>query len=350
MTGKILVVDDKKGFLDSMRLILGERFQVDTAQSGREAIERISEKRYDVAVIDIVLPDLLGTDLLDRIKKLSPFTEVIMITGYPSIPTARYSLKRGAFDYLERPISDEKLIKRIEEALRRREEKLREEREIKELLAENERLRSKLLAMRDQLFEVKRTHSMEIVEALLRLMEIRHDEYVKLHLMSVRRFTDPIAELYNFPKEIRLDLEVAAELHDIGKLCISQSILNKKGPLNDEEWEKIKEHPVIGAEIVKEIWQNANAATIVLYHHERVDGRGYPEGLSGDDIPLLSRIIAVTDAFHAMTSKRAYRDAMPIETAIRELEINKGTQFDPEVVEAFMEVLEELGLKEGSEG
>ncbi len=349
MSGKILVVDDKRGFLDSMKLILGQRFQVDTAQSGREAIERIREKRYDVAVVDIVLPDFLGTDLLDRIKEISPLTEVIMITGYPSIPTARYSLKRGAFDYLERPISNEILIERIEEALKRKEGRLQEDQEMRKLLAENEQLRSKLLAMREQLFEVKRTHSMEITEALLRLMGIK-DEYVKLHLMSVRRFTDPIGDLYDFPKDVRLDLEVAAELHDIGKLYISRSILNKRGPLNDEEWKEIREHPVIGAEIVKRIWQNANAATIVLYHHERMDGKGYPEGLNGDDIPLLARIIAVTDAFHAMTSKRAYRDAMPIEMAIHELEINKGTQFDPEVVEAFMEVLNRLGLKEGSEG
>jgi len=344
MSGSILVVDDKKEFLDSMRLILGGRFQIDTAQNGREAIERIKQKRYDVAVVDIVLPDFLGTDLLDRIKQISPLTEVIMITGYPSIPTARYSLKRGAFDYLERPISNETLMERIEEALRRKEERLREDQEMKRLLAENRQLRSRLLAMREQLFQVKRTHSMKIAEALLGLIGIK-DEDVKLHLMSVRKFTDPIGELYGFPKEVKLDLEMAAELHDIGKLYISRSILKKSGPLNDEEWKEIREHPVIGAEIVREIWENENAATIVLYHHERIDGRGYPEGLSGEDIPLLARIIAVTDAFHAMTSKRAYRDALPVEMAVRELEINKGTQFDPDVVEAFMGVLNRLGLK-----
>ena len=349
MTGKILLVDDKKGFLDSMKLILGGRFQVDTAQNGREAIERIKANQYDVAVVDIVLPDFLGTDLLVKIKEVSPLTEVIMITGYPSIPTARYSLRHGAFDYLERPLSHEKLIEEIEEALKRSEKRLREDREMKRLLIENERLRSKILSMREELLEVKKSHSIEKAKLLVEVMGIK-DEYVKLHLMSVRRFTDPIGDIYDLPKEVRFDLELAAELHDIGKLYISRSILNKKGPLNDEEWRAIKEHPIIGAEIVKRIWHNANAATIVLYHHERMDGRGYPEGLSGSDIPLLSRIIAVTDAFHAMTSKRAYRDAMPVEIAIRELEINKGTQFDPDVVEAFMEVLKRLGLRKGSEG
>jgi response regulator RpfG family c-di-GMP phosphodiesterase len=349
MRGKILVVDDKKGFLDSMKLILGERFQVDTAQSGYEALEKIRSGCYDVAVVDIVLPGLLGTDLLDEIKRVSPLTEVIMITGYPSIATARYSLTRDAFDYLERPVTNEALIERIEKALRRRREKLREEEELMKLQAENDRLRSRLYTLQEQLFQIKRGNYRDMADALLKVIEIK-DEYTKLHLMSVRKFTDPMSELYGFSKELRLDLEVAAELHDIGKLLISRSILHKKGPLTEEDWRHMREHPAIGAVIVGAIPEWENAAKIVLYHQERFDGKGYPEGLRGEETPLLSRIIAVTDAFHAMTSKRAYRDAMTVEEAIQELEINKGTQFDPEVVEAFMEVLERLGLKEGSKG
>ncbi len=168
----------------------------------------------------------------------------------------------------------------------------------------------------------------------------KRDLYTGGHVRRVTEYSVKIGEELKLPAQELYELKIAAILHDIGKIAIPDMILNKPGRLTDEEYEIIKSHPSAGEEILRHISQLKKIAAGVKYHHERYDGKGYPEGLKGEQIPLIARIIAVADTFDAMTSDRPYRKALPLHIAIEELKKNAGTQFDPQVVEAFLRVLE----------
>ncbi|MGB9905160.1 MAG: HD-GYP domain-containing protein, partial [Desulfotomaculales bacterium] len=170
---------------------------------------------------------------------------------------------------------------------------------------------------------------------LARTVEL-HDPYTKKHSLGVTRYSLAIAAKLGLTQNFCRVLRDAALLHDIGKVAVPEKILLKEGPLTQEEYGLVKRHPVIGAAVLGEQEGYAQAASFVLHHHERWDGRGYPHGLAGEEIPLGARIIAVADAFEAMTSHRSYRRALSRDEAVRELVGNSGTQFDPAVVKAFL--------------
>ncbi len=183
----------------------------------------------------------------------------------------------------------------------------------------------------------------EIVEAAIEAIEAK-DLYTRGHSSQVAHYARHIAAVLGFsPQELEM-IRYSALLHDIGKIGIQEQVLTKPGPLTDREWEQIRTHPEVGEQILKPLKLLAPVLAGVRSHHERYDGSGYPDGLKGVEIPLQARIIAVADAFDAMTSDRAYRKALPREVAVRELQKGVGLQFDPEVVKAFLEVLGKEGL------
>jgi len=185
----------------------------------------------------------------------------------------------------------------------------------------------------------------DTVNSFARTLDAK-DKYASGHSERVTRYSLMIAHQMNLSREDTDALAQAGLLHDIGKIGISEFLLNKKGALDWDEYEETKLHPVIGRDILAPIEQFQHLAEIIYYHHERYDGGGYPEGISGENIPLLSRIIAVADAFDAMTSTRSYREKLNLEKAVQEIQSNSGSQFDPKVVDAFLEVVDRLVVDE----
>ena len=173
---------------------------------------------------------------------------------------------------------------------------------------------------------------------------MKKDPYTRAHSQQVTQYALLIGEELGFSEEQQQVLEQAALLHDIGKIGVPDNILRKPGPLTESEWEIMRQHPEIGQELLEHIQVLHLEQTMIRHHHERWDGKGYPDGLKGTDTPLYARILNVADSFHAMVSDRPYRKALPIEVAIEELKKNSGTQFDPQIVEAFLRALERSGL------
>lgn len=197
--------------------------------------------------------------------------------------------------------------------------------------------------MADNLYKISRkllTYFYRVAQSLVRILEAK-DQYTRGHSERVADYSEKIALKLGVPKDKRELLKEAALLHDIGKIAIKESILNKEGKLTKDEWDIIQKHTVIGEDIIKPISFSEEMMTIVRGHHERYDGEGYPDKLNGDNINLFAAIVSVTDAYDAMTSPRAYRAALSKESAIEELRNNKGSQFNPEVVDIFIQILEE---------
>jgi len=181
----------------------------------------------------------------------------------------------------------------------------------------------------------------ELVDVVITTLDAR-DPYTYEHSFRVAYFSELISSRMNLPTQMHQNLHIAAHLHDIGKIGVPDRVLNKPGKLTSDEIADIQTHPRIGYNILSRLPKFREVAGIVLYHHERYDGKGYPDGLKGVDIPFESRIIGVADSFDAMTSDRPYRKGMPFEKAVNEINLHKGTQFDPDVVGCFNKVLDEL--------
>jgi len=328
---QILVVDDDDSILHTIEMLLEDQFDVATSRNEYNALAILGVKDFEVAIVDLVMPNISGLEMLQRIKEMKPSTEVIMVTGHSSVETVRQTLKSGAFDYIEKPFCPKELQRRIREAIEYRKEKQIEE-------EEKSRLLNRVRILEREIDKLRANSYQDMVELLSEVVGIQHN-YTKQHLKSVEEYTIPIADKLHLSEEEKEDLKIAAALHDIGKLAVDESILNKTEPLTDSDWIQLRSHPEDGARIVETINEWREAAKGVRYHHEWLDGTGYPAGLKGDEIPLLARIVFVTDAFDAMTSDRSYREAMTESEAIDTLKQCRGSQFDPEVVNAFVDTV-----------
>ena len=180
----------------------------------------------------------------------------------------------------------------------------------------------------------------EVIECITCALDAK-DPYTAGHSKRVSDMATKVCELIGLKKEDIQKIHIAAHLHDIGKIGVPDAVLNKEGKLTDEEWEYIRKHPQSGADILSKSHRLSELKNMVLCHHERYDGKGYPNGIKGKEIPILGRILAVCDSFDAMVSRRAYKEKLSVEYAIGELENGKGTQFDPDVAQAFIELVEE---------
>ncbi len=489
----ILFVDDDTDILELYHITLqNETINIYTAPNGFDACKTAERCKIDVAFIDLMMPGLNGIETFQRLKDINPDIDVVMLTAYGSVESAVDAMKKGAYDYLHKPLEIDKLKTTIKNIIQKRQLSFNLDKKIAELSAIHEATRilssttdfddlaSVIMStivrvmhadegmlmlldktddelyikigkgiseeiIREQRIKrgedvagwvleqnepllmagnniaadprfIKVTKRQEILSSIYVPFQIRDDAagvlvinrtksriifnmddlmltsifateigsaiersstyatleekmaelidlnaklkdlflntvkalssaidakdpYTMGHSSQVQRHVIAIANEMDFPQDEKNLMGIIGLLHDIGKIGIKDGVLTKPGVLEQDEWEQIKKHPSIGSEIIKHIDMFEDVSEIILCHHERYDGKGYPCGLKGEQIPLKSRILSVADAFDAMVSKRPYRDSMPREKAIMEIKAGSGTQFDPHVVVFFLQVL-----------
>jgi response regulator RpfG family c-di-GMP phosphodiesterase len=295
------------------------------AASGREALEALQrDPHVDVVISDLRMPELDGVALLAAVRERYPDMVFVILTGVADVDTAVECLRAGAYDYIVKPFQLEQLHLRIRHAFDKR-----------RLTLENRRYQAHLAELVQQQATRIEELFLEGIQSIVHALEAK-DHYTQGHSARVAQYAVTTARQLGVEPELIQLIELGAELHDVGKIGIDDAILHRAGPLTPEEYAHVQQHTVIGARILQPLLKNADAALeIVRSHHERIDGTGLPDGLRGEAIPFPARLVAVVDAFDAMTTARSYRAEMTPAAAMAELVANAGRQFDGLVVEAF---------------
>ena len=323
----VLVVDDE----ESIRTIVRERLEIEgysvgEAINGKDALAKLAAGGYSVLLTDIRMPEMDGITLLRESTSRFPDIAGIVMSAHSELDTAVAAIKIGACDYITKPFNFDVLLITIENAIRKK----ALEQEIQDYQAN---LEKKVKEQTDLI------NSMYVrsIDALIKALEAK-DLYTRGHSQRVTMYSVAIGKAMHLQQEKIELLRQATVLHDLGKIGVREVILNKPGRLTDEEFREITLHPEVATRILQPIPFFRPLLPMVLHHHERFDGRGYPAGLAAGDIPVESRIMAIADTFDAMTSTRAYRKALPVADAITEIRRCSGTQFDPEIVPVFIGV------------
>src|SRR5256712_10365642 len=308
-----------------VRLLEGEGFSCAEAGSGVEALEMMHHDAVPLVISDLRMPQMDGVTLLREIITRWPETAVIVVTAVAEVESAVACLQMGALDYVAKPFHLDEVRARVSQALDKR-----------RLIIENRSYQQGLeVRVEAQARRIEELF-LEGVHALVFALEAK-DAYTRGHSMRVANYSVEIARALKLDTDLIDTIALGAELHDVGKIGVSESVLHKAGKLSEAEYRHIMEHTVIGARILGPLMKDApGALAIVRSHHERLDGSGFPDGLVGDAIPLEVRVVTVADSFDAMTSVRPYRPALSVQKAMQELEEMKGVQFDPQAVEAVL--------------
>jgi putative two-component system response regulator len=323
-----LVVDDESHLRQAIRRLMeSEGFVCEEAASAEAALVVLAKRPVSVILSDVRMPRMDGLTFLREVRARYPDAAVVMITAVADVDVAVSCLALGAMDYLMKPFHLDEVRARVGQVLEKRRLVL-ENRSYQVRL--EERVRAQARRLEEQFLAT--------MQAFSHALEVK-DRYTRGHSIRVSQYSVAIARAMELDREIVRQVEIGGHVHDIGKIGVRESVLNKPGPLTDEEYQHIMTHPVVGWRILSPVLTEFPLALhIVRSHHERFDGRGTPDGLAGTGIPLVARIAAVADSFDAMTSGRAYRRGgrLTLEAAVAELERCSGTQFDPDVVRAFM--------------
>jgi response regulator RpfG family c-di-GMP phosphodiesterase len=330
---RLLIVDDEAEIRNVLCELLSREYDCVAASSAEEALAALPTGAFQLIISDITMSGMSGLEMIPHVFHISPETVVVMISGMQTIESAIDALRVGAFDYIMKPFDlrhVETAVKRALEYYDLRTAKRRYENQLEELV---EQRTHELNHALDSLEDAYRS----TLKALTAALETR-DAETHGHSERVVTFSLRLGRELRLDKEQLRSLEFGSLLHDIGKIGVPDAILRKPAKLTDEEWVKMREHPVHGQAILREIEFLAGAARVVGQHHEKWDGSGYPRGLRGEEIDLNARIFAVADAFDAMISDRVYRAGRSYEEAAEELEKFAGRQFDPSVVAAFHRV------------
>lgn len=327
-TARCLIVDDDVQVRHVLtRVIQSHGLSAVEARSGADALAVLAREGGDIPICisDIHMPEMDGVSFLREALQRYPDLAVIMLTGVAEVDTAVECLKLGALDYIAKPVMVEEVRARLDKALQKR-----------DLVLQNRFYQQHL---ETRVRELDRTNKLSIingVQMLVHALEAK-DAYTSGHSSRVSRYATRAAVLLGFTDDALEHVRLGGELHDIGKIGTRENILNKPGPLTAQEFEHIKAHAPLGEKILAPFLSTSpTVLRIVRSHHERLDGSGFPDGLIGDRIPLEARIVAVVDAFDAMTTNRAYRQPRSAAEAIAELRRCSGTHFDGQVVEAFL--------------
>jgi putative two-component system response regulator len=329
---RILIADDEAVIchMISQRLTQ-EGYSCITADNGKEALKHFYKENVSLIISDVRMPEMDGLELLKHVKTAQSNMMFIIMTAYPEIQIAVEAIRLGATDFLIKPFDLELVVFSVRRALERK--------KIEEELESYHKNLEKLVEVRtENLRQACRTlkkANLDSVKVLAEAIDAK-DTYTRGHSDRVRRMSLQIAVSLGFTEERREVLEYGALLHDIGKIGIEDEILRKPGPLSPEEYQTIQQHPLVGVKIVEGIEFFKDKIPMIRNHHEHFDGKGYPDGLVGEAIPLEARIIAVPDAFDAMASLRSHRKAMSLEAILLEMEKYKGKQFDPNILEIFL--------------
>lgn len=318
----VLLVDDHADNIDILKGILKDHYDLFAAKNGQMALKVVIAKQPDLVLLDIMMPGMNGYEVCEQIKA-NPETAhipVIFITAMSSIEDEQHGFEVGAVDFITKPITPLTTLARVANHI---------------ALAEQDR--------RNRLIIEQRTSQLKeaLISAVHMLSEAGtyNDENTGSHMWRMADYCAVLARAIGWPEDKVEHLQLAAPMHDTGKIGIPDSILKAPRKLTSEEWELMKQHPTIGADILSKsqapLFQMA--ALVALGHHERWDGTGYPSGLKGEEIPLAARIVALADVFDALTMERPYKKAWPIEEAYQYLRDNAGSHFDPALVEHFIE-------------
>jgi putative nucleotidyltransferase with HDIG domain len=339
--GRVLIVDDDPSAVAAIRATLQSAgFSPAIASNGLEALRRFAETpQSDIVLLDVMLRDCNGLNLLDTLKQLRPETPVVMISGVHDIAVAISAMKKGACDYLLKPVGAEQLLNTVRRSLADRDLDRSDtlHRQSLERLVE---ARTEMLQR--AIADLERSYDITL-EALGNALDLK-DAETEGHSKRVTAYAIMIARAMNLdPHDVKV-IARGAFLHDIGKMAIPDAILAKPGKLTPEEQAVMREHCVRGYTMLKKIPFLEHAAEIVFSHQEHYDGTGYSRGLKGQEIPIGARIFSVADALDAITSDRPYRKSKSFADARREIERCSGTQFDPAIVAVFRELPDKLWI------
>ena len=320
----VIVDDDPVNLKLAARALEGKEFRVTQLSSGEALLDYTEKGDPDLILLDILMPGMDGFETLTQLREIRRDKcdiPVIFLTADDNREMEMRGLKLGATDFIRKPFLPEILSLRVRHAV------------------ELDRLQRNLSEEVDRITKENASLSLRVVESLAQAIDAK-DAYTNGHSGRVAEYAKQIAERYGYSFRRQREIYMTGLLHDVGKIGIPDNIINKPGKLTQEEYETIKTHPVIGERILQTIRERPELAIGARWHHERYDGKGYPDGLAGNEIPEIARIIAVADAYDAMTSRRSYRDVLPGEKVRSELENGKGTQFDPVFAEIMLAIID----------
>ncbi|MBE5937225.1 MAG: diguanylate cyclase [Lachnospiraceae bacterium] len=324
----ILVVDDSVTNLKFVESALGDEYKLILVTSGEQAVRYLMNNTADLLLLDIMMPVMDGFETMERVRELKNGNiPVVFLTSDVDVESEIKGLQLGAVDFVRKPFVPEVMKNRINRIL-----------QLEEL---TKNLEAKVEEKTNQVEQL----SFEIIATIASMIEAK-DSYTKGHSVRVAEYSALLAEELGWDEDAIQNIRYVALLHDIGKVGIADSVLNKPGKLSESEFKTIQSHTIIGGDILKEIETIPNVDSGARYHHEKYDGSGYPIGLSGNDIPDVARIICIADAYDAMNSKRIYRDSLSKDAVREELLAGRGTQFDPDYLDAFIKIYDDdrLGI------
>ena len=331
----LLVVDDEEAIRNAVRkYLIQQGYEVAVAATGEEALAILQRQKITGLLLDVNLPGANGIELVPRIMELEPTIALLMLTAVNDATSAALCMQRGALDYLIKPIDLAHLGRAIRRALERRHTLLRVHRTSRAL----EEAAAPRLAERRLEQASQERISVATLEALVNALEAK-DPYLRGHSARVADLSASVAAHLGRPDEEVEAVRTAGRLHDIGKIGIREEILNKAGPLSDEEYDHIKQHVLVGCQILAPLVHLQDVITYVRSHHERWDGFGYPDRLAGEAIPLGARVIGAVEIFDALTTARPYQEKMAPEVAVERMRDLVGTAVDPAIHEALEAVV-----------
>lgn len=323
---KIIVVDDEQGIVDSLSIFLRRSgYSFTGVTNPLEAIELVRNEHFDLMILDFMMDPIHGDDVVEEIRKFNKDLYILLLTGHKDLAPPLETIKRLDIQgYCEKSDKFDQLLLLIESGIKS--------------IEQMQTIKNINIALEDKNTELEKAY-LDTIGILRHTVEAK-DPYTRGHSDRVSEFSILIGQKMNLDSDTIHDLKIGGLFHDIGKIGIPDSILLKESKLNDNEYSQIKNHPTIGAHILGDAKVFENIIPIVKHHHEKFDGTGYPSGLKGSEIPLIARIASVADTFDAMTSKRTYRDSLPISVVKEELKRCSGSQFDPEIASVFLDILE----------
>ena len=323
---KIIAVDDEEGIIDSLSIFLRRSgYDFVGVTNPEEAIEKVRNEHFDLMILDFIMTPIHGDQVVEEIRTFNKELYILLLTGHKDLAPPLDTIRRLDIQgYCEKSDKFDQLLLLIESGIK----SIAQMNEIKKINAElkntNEMLEKAYL---------------ESIQTLRYTVEAK-DTYTRGHSDRVSEYSVLIGKHAGLSDNDLKNLQIGGLFHDVGKIGVPDAILQKESKLTDDEYSEIKNHPSIGAHILSTATIFKDMIPIVKHHHEKYDGTGYPGKLAGENIPYLARIAAIADSFDAMTSRRTYRDSLPIETVISEFRRCKGTQFDPELTDVFLDILE----------
>lgn len=323
---RIIGVDDEEGILESLSVFLKKtEYEFVGITDPLEAIETIKKEHFDLMLLDFMMTPLHGDEVVEEVRKFNKEIYILLLTGHKDLAPPLETIKRLDIQgYCEKSDKFDQLLLLIESGIKSIKQMYEIKRINEELAESNEKLEQAYLDM---------------VQTLRYTVEAK-DPYTRGHSDRVSEYSVLIGERLGLQEHQLKTLKIGGLFHDIGKIGIPDKILLKTDKLTDDEYSEIKNHPAIGAHILGDATTFKDIIPIVKHHHEKFDGKGYPSGLKGEEIPYLARIAAIADTFDAMTSRRSYREALDLQYVKDEIKRCEGTQFDPQLAEVFLDILE----------